>query len=70
MIDADRAKKLAAKIKMPSGGAVVTLKIEVALAFMQLHNLEKKSWTGDIMILCRKKPADQDPSTIGEIIKP
>ena len=69
MIDADRAKKLAAKIKMPSGGVMVTLKIEVALAFMKLHSLEKKSWTGDILILHRKKPADQDPSMIGEIIK-
>ena len=65
MMDADRAKKLAAKIKIPSGGVVVTLKIEVALAFMQLHNLEKKSWTGDILILHRKKPSDLDPSMVG-----
>lgn len=57
-IDLTKTKARAAKVKMPARGEVIKLPVDVALAFMKLHNLQKVRWDGGVLIVRKSLPSN------------
>lgn len=66
LMDLTRTKAKAAKVPMPSGGEVITLRVDVALAFMKMHNLKKVRWDGGVLVLRRSDPPQKNETPAGD----
>lgn len=51
MMTTEEARKKAAKYQVPGAGQFVRMPVQVALAFMKMHNLKKLRWDGDYLVV-------------------
>lgn len=51
LLSLDDATKKAKKLDVLQPGEIVTVKIEVACAYMKLHGLGARQWRGDLLVL-------------------